>query len=73
MKAISIKKIVSILNFSLFLACLSILPMIVQAAFAQRQGPTEYKHENPLSVITVGSGVPGPFWGQGRGYDCYPA
>lgn len=47
-------------KFSLFLACLSILTMIAGVAFAQRQGPTEYNHKNSLSVITVGSGVPGP-------------
>ena len=61
MKVITIKKMVSILNFSLFLVCLYIFAMIPQVAFAQRQAATEYKHENNLSVITVGSGVPGPF------------
>jgi len=35
--------------------------MIAGIAFAQQQDSTEYKHKNNLSVITVGSGVPGPF------------
>ncbi len=61
MKVITVKKMVSILDFSLFLVCLSIVPMIGGVAFAQQQGTTEYKHKNNLSVITVGSGVPGPF------------
>jgi len=61
MKVITIKKMGSILGFSLLLGCLSIVPMIGGVAFAQQQGPTEYKHKNELSVITIGSGVPGPF------------
>jgi ribonuclease BN (tRNA processing enzyme) len=60
MKAITSKTMGSILSFSFLLGCLSIVAMIGGVAFAQRQGPTEYKHKNELSVITVGSGVPRP-------------
>jgi ribonuclease BN (tRNA processing enzyme) len=59
MEVITSKKMVSIINCSLFLVCLAILAVIAGGAFAQQQRPTEYKHENDLSVITVGSGVPG--------------
>ncbi len=61
MKVITARRMVSILDFSLLLVCLSIVSMIAGDAFAQRQGSSEYKHKSNLSVITIGSGVPGPF------------
>jgi len=61
MKVFIAKKMVSNQNLLLLLSCLITALITVGDAFAQQQTATGYKHTNDLSVITVGSGVPGPF------------
>ena len=60
MKVVNMKTIMSNPHFLVFMICLAIVTAVTGNAFAQRQVQTGYKHSSDLSVITVGSGVPGP-------------